>query len=312
MEGGRPPGGGGARGDSFAESATLLDELMLAERRADRQRIEIKRKPRIGEELGDVIAGEIVPRLMLMHGREARRAATEAASGKDTATAMALNGRIPDFAELVIRHESEVVEAYVRSLMQRGLDLETLLLHLFAPAARRLGALWEADEISFVDVTIGTGRLQELLRVFAPSAIGMEDGASRRVFFAPTPGEQHTLGLLVVTEFFRREGWQVHSGIGLSDSELIACVAEQRFILIGLSLSCDRLINTLCSTIQKMRRSSRNPSVLVMVGGSVFAQGAERRPWVGADLVAADAREALELAEEALRKIASRQRPRQL
>jgi hypothetical protein len=46
-----------------------------------------------------------------------------------------------------------------------------------------------------------------------------------------------------------------------------------------------------------------------MVGGRVFAQDPSLRPSVGADLVAADAREALELAESALRKSASRRGP---
>jgi methanogenic corrinoid protein MtbC1 len=290
------------------ESFAWLDELLLAARPQDRGSIPPQDEPEIGDKLGDVIAGEIVPRLMLLHARQAEHSA----AARATPPAATTGGQIPDFAELIIRHDADVVEAYVRSLLQRGLDLETLLLHLLAPAARRLGLLWEADEITFVDVTIGTTRLQQLLRTFVLPRRDHEDDCARRALFLPTPDEQHTFGLLMVTEFFRREGWDVHSGIDMTANDLRALIAERNFVLIGFSLSCERLINSLRSTIQMARRSSRNPSVLIMVGGRIFAQDPSLRPWVGADLVATDAREALELAEGALRKTASGRGPRHI
>lgn len=303
MAGGQPPAGG-VRG-FLLESVALLDDLLKAKRGAQK-RSATQQVPQIGDKLGHVIAGEIVPRLMLMHGKQAERTALQSASRPP-----ALGGQIPDFADLVIRHDCDVVEAYVRSLLQRGLDLETLLLHLLAPAARRLGAQWEADEISFVDVTIGTARLQQLLRTFTTALAEPEDDGSRRVLLLPAPSEQHTFGLLMVSEFFRREGWQVEGALDMSVQELYSCIAEKSFGLIGFSLSCDRLINSLCSTIQKVRRLSKNPSVLIMVGGRIFAQDPDLRPWVGADLVATDAREALQLAEGALQKTLPR-RPHHL
>lgn len=306
MEGGRPPGGGSIRGSSIVESAALLDEILLAQCRSGQRRIVLKQKPRVGEKLGDVIAGEIVPRLMLLHGQPTKSSGFAEAVGPPAD----FSRQIPDFAELVIRHDADVVEAYVRSLLQRGLDLETLLLHLLAPAARRLGVLWEADEISFVDVTIGTARLQQLLRTFAITPC--DDDGARRALFLPAPDEQHTFGLLMVTELFRREGWRVTSGMDFAPEELRERIRDQSFLLIGFSLSCDRLINSLCSTIQMVRRFSKNPSVRVLVGGRVFAQDPSLRPWVGADFVAADAHEALELAEGALGKTSRRRGPHHL
>jgi MerR family transcriptional regulator, light-induced transcriptional regulator len=278
----------------------LLDEMFLGQARPGHPKVVFQREQEMGEKLGNIIAGEIVPRLMLLHKTQAYTGAND-----DGVRAEDLSGQIADFAELVVRHDIDVVEAYVRSLLQRGLDLETLLLHLLAPAARRLGHLWDADEITFVDVTVGTSRLQQLLHTFT-LALREEEAPERRVLFLPAPGEQHTFGLTMVMEFFRRAGWQVDGGMPMEPGELESCVAEQTFGLIGFSLSCDRFINPLCATIQTVRRLSKNPSLLVMVGGRVFSQDASLRPWVGADLVATDAHEALQLAEGELRKIALR------
>jgi MerR family transcriptional regulator, light-induced transcriptional regulator len=279
----------------------LLDEMFLDQARPGHPKVVFQREQEMGEKLGNIIAGEIVPRLMLLHKTQAYTRAND-----DGVRAEDLSGQIADFAELVVRHDIDVVEAYVRSLLQRGLDLETLLLHLLAPAARRLGHLWDADEITFVDVTVGTSRLQQLLHTFTLALREAEEAPERRVLFLPAPGEQHTFGLTMVMEFFRREGWQVDGGMPMEPGEVESCVAEQNFGLIGFSLSCDRFINPLCATIQSVRRLSKNPSLLVMVGGRVFSQDASLRPWVGADLVATDAHEALQLAEGALRKIALR------
>jgi MerR family transcriptional regulator, light-induced transcriptional regulator len=298
MEGSRHPGGSALRSTDVASGA-LLDEMFVDKARPGHPKVVFQREQEMGEKLGNIIAGEIVPRLMLLHRTQAYTRTSDNPLRPDD-----LSGQIADFAELVVRHDIDVVEAYVRSLLQRGLDLETVLLHLLAPAARRLGQLWDADEITFIDVTVGTSRLQQLLHTFTLALREPEEAPERRVLFLPAPGDQHSFGLTMVMEFFRREGWQVDGGMPMEPGELEACVAEQNFGLIGFSLSCDRFINPLCSAIESVRRLSKNPSLLVMVGGRMFAQDASLRPWVGADLVATDAHEALELAEGALRKIA--------
>jgi methanogenic corrinoid protein MtbC1 len=113
----------------------------------------------------------------------------------------------------------------------------------------------------------------------------------------PAPEEQHTFGLVVVSELFRRNGWHVQGVAPMELDELQDLVSEQWFVLIGFSLSCDRLINPLCSTIQTVRRVSKNKSVQIMVGGRAFAKDPALWPEVGADWTASNAQEALELAE---------------
>jgi methanogenic corrinoid protein MtbC1 len=122
----------------------------------------------------------------------------------------------PSEVEALVRHlrapEDHVAAAYVRTLLDAGTPLDQLYLELLAPAARQLGALWESDDCSFVEVTVGLGRLQLLLRdlsqlFLAPAPAGDPVGT---VLLTAVPGEQHTLGLVMVGEFLLRDGWGPH------------------------------------------------------------------------------------------------------
>jgi methanogenic corrinoid protein MtbC1 len=277
-----------------AGSGALLDELCLDRRYVSNGRVLPKAEQRLDEQLETIIDGEIIPRLKLLHEETER----ESQGAEEKTAAIELAEKVDAFAELVVRHDADVIMAYVSSLQQKGADLESLLLNLLAPAARKLGKMWEEDTIDFVDVTIGTSRLQEILhRINLPIT---EDAGTpgRRLLLLPTPTEQHTFGLLMVSEFFRREGWDVWGGTALASEEIVPLVQNQWFALVGFSLSCERLLDSLCSTIKFVRRFSKNRSVQIVVGGRIFAENDLVRDKVDADMVVADAREAVELAEK--------------
>ena len=76
--------------------------------------------------------------------------------------------------------------------------------------------MWSEDECDFSTVTVALGRLQRLLRELSP-AFGTEieyPANGRRALFAQAPDEQHSFGLSMVAEFFRRQGWDVFGVVG--------------------------------------------------------------------------------------------------
>jgi MerR family transcriptional regulator, light-induced transcriptional regulator len=299
----RPPNnaGGGADGSFSVGSAAFLDGAWPTVPRSKSTGVLPASRLDVAEKLDDVIAGEILPRLKLLNRRRAERD-----RGRAQTPALNMASQVADFAELVVRHESSVAEAYLKSLIERGLDLETLLLHLLAPAARRLGEMWDSDKIDFVDVTIGMSRLQQLIHYLTPPLGSLHDDTRRKVLLLPAPGEQHSFGLIMMSEMFRQQGWQVHGGAAMEPQQIFSLISQQRFAVIGFSLSCDRLIETLCSSIEAARRMSKNKSVQLMVGGGVFSNNSTLQRAVGADLVASDAREALVLAENAVSRSVGR------
>lgn len=207
-----------------------------------------------------------------------------------------------DFTTVLREHETVVACAQANAMRSRGVRLETLLLDVLAPAARRLGDLWAQDACTFVDVTVGLGRLHEVLHALDAggqvSTAPVADG--NRILLASCLGEQHTFGLATVAGLFRHAGWQVRQELGISDNALVQAVRRDWFDVVGLSTSCGDRLDALAETICKMRRGSRNRAIRVMVGGNVFTCRPELAALVGADAMAFDGRQAVHQAQHLL------------
>lgn len=230
---------------------------------------------------------QVVPRLVLAQ-RAARRSGPGGAGGLGA-------GGIAEFAALVLRHDVAAALSYVASLRARGLGAETLYLDLLAPTARRLGDLWVEDTCSFAEVTVGVLRLQQVLHGLSPA---FQAETERRTAHAPCAllvpviGCQHTFGIAMVADFFRRAGWKVWTGAIASRNDLAAMVRARAFDVVGFSASCERHLDGLASCIRAVRRASCNRAVGVMVGGPVFIEHPQAAVLVGADATAADGRQA--------------------
>ena len=246
--------------------------------------------------LGSVraVEGEIVPRLLL-----ARRTAIRAPSAASPVVVDA--GDAHELARLLLAHEVDVPIAYVESVCCRGVEVHDIYLQLLAPAARHLGVMWERDECDFLQVTVGLGRLQQLLQRISLRTVQPERldsrGHGRRVLFATTPGDAHSFGVVMVSQFFRRNGWKVFNEFPASNQELAQCVRSHSFALVGLSAGCEARLESLRAAVRAVRRHSRNPAVGIIVGGPLFQEHPEWATRVGADATAADGEQAAQLAE---------------
>jgi methanogenic corrinoid protein MtbC1 len=261
----------------------------------------IARRPVAG--LTATIADEVIPRLLLSQRAHSHEIHTDV-----TPVSHAGEGCIDEFVQLLLTNEIEVAYAYIDSVRVRGVSLSAIYLELLAPAARNLGTQWEEDRVSFADVTVALCRLHDVMRNLGAVQPTQLDTLpqGRRVLLVPVPGEQHTFGLLMVADFFRRAGWDVSNDIFASASELVSLVRQEWFTIIGLSVGCEAHLDSVASTIHALRRSARNRSLGVMVGGSLVTRRPELATQLGADAMATDARHAVSQAENLVGMFARR------
>ena len=242
--------------------------------------------------LVDTIERDIIPRLVRAHAPAAQAAVALAVLPPDEADAEA-------FAALVLARDDTRIHRQLAALRQRGVSVESIYVDLLAPVARHLGAMWDDDRCHFGDVTVGLGRLQQIMRGLSP-AFGTEvdlPAGGRRVLLMASPGDQHTFGLSMVAEFFARAGWEV---VGVLDPQAAGYenkVKEEWFDLVGISAGSSTRLAGLRACIAAVRRLSHNRSVAVMVGGPLFSVNPEFAEQVGADGVTTDGQHAPALAE---------------
>ena len=217
---------------------------------------------------------------------------------------------VETFASLVLTQDMPLAAAYIERLHARGMAAQSLYLELLAPAARHFGERWTDDTLDFGQVTIGLGNLHRLLRdlspVFQAPAAGRQPrplGKEKRGLLVAASGEQHTFGLAMLAEFFRRARWVIWSGAPSSPAELSGIVRDHWFEMVGFSLAYEGRLDALRAGIRNVRRASSNPCIRIMVGGPVFIEHPEFVAQVGADAMAVDAQQAVIQAENLLARL---------
>jgi methanogenic corrinoid protein MtbC1 len=259
-----------------------------------------------------ILEQEIIPQLLMAHlsssagsddqaiigGGEGRAGAPPACAGGRTDPVIT-RAAAERFMELPLRVDASALSEEVDRLVARGASVETIMIDLLAPAARRLGEMWETDECDFVDVTMGLWRLQEVMRDLSlrfPQLRAPSD-APRRALFAPMPGDVHSFGAQMIEELFARAGWQTDVLLQPERRDLLEHVARLPLDVVGLTVSRDCPSATLSSLIKAIRSVAVNPQLNVIIGGAAIVKKPAIVAEVGADGTGADAREALELAE---------------
>ena len=239
--------------------------------------------------LAEAIQHEIIPRLMLAH-----RTPIECDVPPEVAKVAVSAEEVAAFGQLILTRSEEEALACVTRMRAAGAPIEAIYLDLLAPVARYLGELWEEDLCDFTDVTLGLGHLQKMLRDLNKEAEQSRNLKSNglSILLVPTPGEQHTFGLAMVADLFRKEGWDVVGGpYDLGDSPQ-ALAGHRAFDVVGFSLATLANLENLRKTIAEVRRASKNKGVCIMVGGPLFTLHPEYVKTVGAYLVAGDAKQA--------------------
>lgn len=235
--------------------------------------------------------------------RQPRATVGNARSGmaKDSSGSLVVNfsSEVPldvqRFIRILLSHDEQAAQAFAAELVERGVTTERLYEDLFAEAARTLGEMWEADDCTFYDVTLGTGRIQRLIREFSHQFLAdyLYPGSTGRLLLCSASDEQHSLGIAVLAEFFVRDGWDVHVGPGLGSDALLDKVRESDYNLLGFSVACTSRISKLQQDIRRARQVSRNRGVKIIVGGALISADPSLAERIGADGYALDASTAI-------------------
>ena len=200
-----------------------------------------------------------------------------------------------EFVTLITRDGPQKTEPFIAELLNIGVSVDTIVLDLIPRIARKLGDQWVSDSLSFTEVTIATGRLQKLIysldhlfqetRTHAPTA--------HSIFVSASPGSHHTLGPLILSNYFTWAGWNVHSESTPTQEGIQARVANQKLTAIAISVADYDQLDQLPKLIQSIRNKSLNPAIIVLTGGSLYNSDAMSFGHIKADIKSNTPEEAL-------------------
>ena len=194
------------------------------------------------------------------------------------------------------RHRARTVVDRARA---DGVDSRALYLHIFQPALREVGRLWQENRITVADEHLATAITQALMSQLYAEMFSSGAAARRTLIAACMDAERHEVGLRMVCDLLEMQGWDTTflGATGPSDS-LAAMVRERRPDVLALSVSLAPHVPRLARTIRGLRESLGEATPVIVVGGRPFLDQPALTASVGADIVANDADEAVERLKE--------------
>ncbi len=205
---------------------------------------------------------------------------------------------IDEFVSLCISEDHLEPQNFVNLMLSQGLSKEHIFLDLITPAARLMGVQWENDQLDFYSLTHGLARLHTLTHDigYTYQSGPLVSGDVKRIMIASAPGSEHLLGPTIVSEFFRKDGWQVVMEISPTIKELVQAVSNEWFDAVGLSISIQAQLNDLATLIAQIKKLSRNRRVVILLGGPIFTLKEYKASDFGAGAICTDAKEAVSAA----------------
>ncbi len=198
------------------------------------------------------------------------------------------SSHVDHFLQTLRTGRPEEAMAEIEAHIDVGVPLQRIYLDLLAPVACRLGELWDEDVCDYFEVTLQVGRIQRFVRLLASRFHRAGDvlppsGPPSRVYLAAPAGEQHTLGLVLVAEFFVQAGWHVTMGNPLDMRRTVQDVQSGRFDLMGVSLSREETVDEVRGVLEAVRTATVARPLPVVVGGSLAGDRLAMARGIGAD-----------------------------
>ena len=199
------------------------------------------------------------------------------------------------FVALITRDGPQKTEQYITELLNLGMGIDLIVLELIPRIARKLGNQWASDSLSFAEVTIATGRLQKL--IYSLDHLYQETRTSptttHSILVTAAPGSHHTLGPLILSNYFTWAGWSVLSESAPSERFIETTVTSKSLTAIAVSIADYDQLDRLPKLIQSIRNKSLNPAIIVLTGGSLYNADAMAFGHIKADIKSSTPEEAL-------------------
>jgi methanogenic corrinoid protein MtbC1 len=226
-----------------------------------------------------------------------------AADAPDTAPAhMAAEAPLSDLAvaylDLLLQRERRRASQLILDAVEEGTAVREIYLHVFQPAQREVGRLWQQNQLSVAQEHYCTAATQLIMSQLYPHIFAGERNG-RRLVAACVGEELHELGIRMVADFFEMEGWDTYYlGANAPTASILDSLDEYDADLLALSTTILGHVAQIREIIEQVHHRERGNGVKILVGGYPFNVSPELWRKVGADGYAVDAQEAIQAANE--------------
>jgi methanogenic corrinoid protein MtbC1 len=212
---------------------------------------------------------------------------------------------VDKLTNLLLDTEEGSFELAITVLKTHGAPINYIVLDLIPAIARKLGKQWEDDSLSFADVSIGVNKLERVIHKldYLFQANQLDRQQNKAIFVTGFPGSQHSLGTLIFANFLIYSGWQVHRPNQVNIDSIIYGISSKELQAIAISISTSEQLEQLPSLIDLLRQKSKNPKIVVLIGGPLYNKLPDAFDHIQAEVKAFSPEESVQKLEQHLSQI---------
>ena len=204
------------------------------------------------------------------------------------------------YLSLLMNMEREKAVSLILDLAESDILIEDIYLKIFQPAQYEIGRLWQLNQISVAQEHYATSVTQLAMSQLYPKIFtSFEKG--KKALTTCIGAELHELGIRMVADLLELNGWDtIHLGSNTPPAEIINILKEKEIDLLALSVTLPRQLEKTSNLIKLIHKNDKLSKLKIMVGGRIFMQSNYLWQKIGADGFAADAKEAVKVADSLL------------
>ena len=217
--------------------------------------------------------------------------------------------RSTPMADSYLRHllagDRSAVRSLIDDALEIGMSAYDLLTQLAWPTMEAIQHLFRENEVSLTSMNMATRLNRSTVdRLGAELPRGESNGRSTLIFCGDAEPEE--LGGQITADLFESAGWHVRfAGGGVPNDEVLAMIGKHRPDLLVMFATRSNGVPAVRQLIDYLREVNGCPQMQVMCCGGIYKRAEGLAEEIGADLYAADAATAVEIAAQHPRRKAT-------
>jgi methanogenic corrinoid protein MtbC1 len=173
---------------------------------------------------------------------------------------------------------------------------ESFLLEVIQPSMYEIGRLWEQNIVSVAQEHLASSIVSRVMSQLYADIVSIKPTKGRAVITA-APNEYHELGAWMVSDLLELDGWQIrYLGTSTPLPDLLKLLEDFKPHLLAISVTMPFNLDKVKNIITAVRERESLRTIKIMVGGGVLQTMPNLWSELGADAVAGNAKEAVEVA----------------
>lgn len=185
-----------------------------------------------------------------------------------------------EFKDIIIKDVNPDLIVFIKDLAQKGLSIFEIYSNYLKPVMYEVGRLWENGELTIVQEHQISRIVESMVDVVIPYNIPIVK-TDRSVILTSLNSERHLIGLKMIAELFKYNGWKTYYlGNNTPWMSIRRLINLENIDLVIISSTYATEYNTLNGYVNYLKEQS---SVKVIVGGQTIDNHVEWEKHIVAD-----------------------------